>query len=121
MDKRGYDTFWMATSRPPASRRCARPAPHYEENMKMFGELRLVRALTDEQIAAMRDPRLAGTVKLPTIEDTVKAGGSLAGRPEDIVEQLKGGREALPRPRPPAPGRRRYHLRGTSMRDPPRD
>ena len=25
--------------------------------MKMFGELRLVRALTDEQIAAMRDPR----------------------------------------------------------------
>ena len=32
-------------------------APHYEENMKMFGELRLVRALTGEQIAAMRDPR----------------------------------------------------------------
>jgi hypothetical protein len=28
------------------------------ENMKMVGELRLVRALTDEQIAAMRDPRL---------------------------------------------------------------
>jgi hypothetical protein len=55
-------------------------APHYEENMKMFGELRLVRALTDEQIAAMRDPRLAGTVKLPTIEDAVKAGGFLAGR-----------------------------------------
>jgi hypothetical protein len=41
----------------------------------MFGELRLVRALTDEQIAAMRDPRLAGTVRLPTIEDAVKAGG----------------------------------------------
>jgi hypothetical protein len=49
--------------------------------MKMFGELRLVRALTDEQIAAMRDPRLAGSVKLPTIEDAVKAGGFLAGRP----------------------------------------
>jgi hypothetical protein len=32
--------------------------------MKMFGELRLVRALTDEHIAAMRDPRLVGTVKL---------------------------------------------------------
>jgi hypothetical protein len=30
-------------------------ALHYEENMKMFGELRLLRALTDEQIAAMRD------------------------------------------------------------------
>jgi len=49
--------------------------------MKMFGELRLVRALTDEQIAAMRDPRLADTVKLPAIEDAVKAGGFLqAGR-----------------------------------------
>jgi hypothetical protein len=57
--------------------------------MKMFGELRLVRALTDEQIAAMRDPRLAGTVKLPTIEDAVKAGGFLAGPPEDIIEALK--------------------------------
>jgi hypothetical protein len=108
----------ISSSREQAMREAA---PHYEENMKMFGELRLVRALSDAQIAAMRDPRLAGTVKLPTIEDTVKVGGSLAGRPEDIVEQLKGGREALPRPRPPAPGRRRYHLRGTSMRDPPRD
>src|SRR5271165_5791153 len=38
-----------------------RARPDYEENMKMFGELRLVRALTDEQIAAMRDPRLAAT------------------------------------------------------------
>ena len=64
-------------------------ASYYEENMKMFGELRLVRALTDEQIAAMRDPRLAGTVKLPRIEDAVKAGGFLAGRPEDIIEALK--------------------------------
>ena len=37
----------------------------------------------------MRYPKLAGTVKLPTIEDAVKAGGFLAGRPEDIIEQLK--------------------------------
>jgi len=71
-------------------------APHYEENMKMFGELRLVRALTDEQIAAMRDPRLVGTVKLPTIEDAVKAGGFLAGRPEDIVEHLKAVEKRYP-------------------------
>jgi hypothetical protein len=49
---------------------------------KMFGEFRLDWALTDEQIAAMRDPRLAGTVKLPSIEDAVRAGGFLAGRPE---------------------------------------
>ncbi len=71
-------------------------APHYEENMKMFGELRLVRALSDEQIAVMRDPRLVGTVKLPTIEDAVKAGGSLAGRPEDIIEQLKAVEKRYP-------------------------
>ena len=64
--------------------------------MKMFGELRLVRALTDEQIAAMRDPALAGTVKLPTIEDAVKAGGFLAGRPEDIIEQLKAVEKRYP-------------------------
>jgi hypothetical protein len=64
--------------------------------MKMFGELRLVRALTDEQIAAMRDPKLVGTVKLPTIEDAVKAGGFLAGRPEDIIEQLKAVEKRYP-------------------------
>ena len=62
----------------------------------MFGELRLVRALTDEQIAAMRDPRLAGTVKLPKIEDAVKAGGFLAGRPEDIIEALKAVEKRYP-------------------------
>jgi hypothetical protein len=49
----GYQ-FHIALSREQAIREAA---PHYEENMKMFGELRLVRALTDEQIAAMRDPR----------------------------------------------------------------
>jgi hypothetical protein len=52
--------------------------------MKVLGELRLVRASTDEEIPAMRGPLLVGTVKLPTIEDAVKAGGFLAGRPEDI-------------------------------------
>jgi hypothetical protein len=34
---------------------------------------------TDEQIAAMRDPRLATTTKLPRIEHAVKAGGFLTG------------------------------------------
>ena len=62
---------------------------YYEENMKMFGELRLVRALTEEQIEAMRDPRLVPNVKLPRIEDAVKAGGFLAGTPDDIIGQLK--------------------------------
>ena len=69
---------------------------YYEENMKMFGELRLVRALSDEQIAAMRDPRLAATTKLPRIEDAVKAGGFLAGTPADIIEQLKAQEKRYP-------------------------
>ena len=52
--------------------------------------------MTDEQIAAMRDPKLTGTVRLPTIEDAVKAGGFLAGRPEDIIEQLKAVEKRYP-------------------------
>ena len=78
--------FHIAESREAAMRAAAK---YYEENMKMFGELRLVRALTDEQIAAMRDPTLAATVKLPRIEDAVAAGGFLAGTAADIIEQLK--------------------------------
>ena len=88
----GYP-FHIASNREQAIREAA---PHYEENMKMVGELRLVRALSDEQIAAMRDPRLVGTVRLPTIEDAVKAGGFLAGRPEDIIEQLKAVEKRYP-------------------------
>ena len=38
----------------------------------MFGELRLVRAMTDEQIEIMRDPKRAPTAKLPRIEDAVE-------------------------------------------------
>src|SRR5579859_2623239 len=64
-------------------------AKYYEENMKMFGELRLVRALTEEQIEIMRDPVRAPFAKLPRIEDAVKSGGFLCGSPEQIVEQLK--------------------------------
>jgi alkanesulfonate monooxygenase SsuD/methylene tetrahydromethanopterin reductase-like flavin-dependent oxidoreductase (luciferase family) len=71
-------------------------AKHYEENMKMFGELRLVRALSDEQIAAMRDPKLAAATKLPRIEDAVKAGGFLTGTPDDIIEQLKAVEKRYP-------------------------
>src|ERR1700682_3787375 len=64
--------------------------------MKMFGELRLVRALTDEQIAAMRDPRLAATTKLPSVEDAVKAAASLPAPPADIIEQLKAVEKRYP-------------------------
>ena len=69
---------------------------YYEENMKMFGELRLVKALTDEQIEIMRDPKRAPTAKLPRIEDAVKAGGFLTGKPADVIESLKKLEERYP-------------------------
>src|SRR5713101_2317775 len=85
--------FHIAGSREDGMREAAK---HYEENMKMFGELRLVRALSDGQIAAMRDPKLAATAKLPRIEDAVKAGGFLAGTPDDIIETLKALEKRYP-------------------------
>jgi alkanesulfonate monooxygenase SsuD/methylene tetrahydromethanopterin reductase-like flavin-dependent oxidoreductase (luciferase family) len=85
--------FHIAKSREDGMREAAK---HYEENMKMFGELRLVRALSDEQIAAMRDPKLAANTKLPGIEDAVRAGGFLTGTPADIVEQLKAVEKRYP-------------------------
>jgi alkanesulfonate monooxygenase SsuD/methylene tetrahydromethanopterin reductase-like flavin-dependent oxidoreductase (luciferase family) len=78
--------FYLAESREAGMRAAAK---YYEENMKMFGELRLVRALSDEQIEIMRDPKRAPTAKLPRIEDAVKAGGFLTGTPDDVIGQLK--------------------------------
>ena len=68
----------------------------YEENLKMFGPLRLVRALSDDQIDAMSDPSRAPTADLPRIEEAVRTGGFLAGPPEVIIEQLKKVEEAFP-------------------------
>jgi hypothetical protein len=62
----------------------------------MFGELRLVRALTEEQIEMMRDPERAPGAKLPRIEDAVKAGGFLTGTPDDIIGQLKAVEKRYP-------------------------
>jgi alkanesulfonate monooxygenase SsuD/methylene tetrahydromethanopterin reductase-like flavin-dependent oxidoreductase (luciferase family) len=44
----------------------------------------------------MRDPRLAATTKLPSVEDAVKAGGFLTGTPADIIEQLKAVEKRYP-------------------------
>src|SRR5580692_296656 len=71
-------------------------AKYYEENMKMFGELRLNRAMTDEKIEIMRDPKRAPTAKLPQIEDAVKAGGFLTGSPDEIIEHLMKLEKAYP-------------------------
>ena len=69
---------------------------YYEENMKMFGELRLVRAMSDEQIEIMRDPKRAPTAKLPKIEDAVNAGGFLTGSPAEIIDHLKALEKKYP-------------------------
>ena len=57
----------------------------YEENLKMFGPLRLVRALSDEQLDWMSDSKVAPTADLPRVEDAVKSGGVLAGPPDVII------------------------------------
>jgi alkanesulfonate monooxygenase SsuD/methylene tetrahydromethanopterin reductase-like flavin-dependent oxidoreductase (luciferase family) len=85
--------FHIASSREQGMKEAAK---YYEENMKMFGELRLVRAITEQQMAAMRDPRLVPTTKLPRIEDAVKAGGFLTGTPADIIAQLKAVERRYP-------------------------
>ena len=64
-------------------------AKYFEENLKMFGPLRLVRSLTDQQIADMSDPQRAPYAGLPTIEGAVNAGAFLCGPPEQIIERLK--------------------------------
>src|SRR3984893_17720700 len=78
--------FYMADSRAQGMKEAAK---YYEENLKMFGELRLVRALTEEQIEIMRDPARASTAKLPRIEDAVKSGGFLCGNGDDLIAHLK--------------------------------
>jgi alkanesulfonate monooxygenase SsuD/methylene tetrahydromethanopterin reductase-like flavin-dependent oxidoreductase (luciferase family) len=81
----GYQ-FYISTSREQGMQEAAK---FYEENLKIFGPLRLVRALTDQQIEDMADPQKAPTAGLPTIEQAVKAGGVLCGTPEQIIEDLK--------------------------------
>jgi alkanesulfonate monooxygenase SsuD/methylene tetrahydromethanopterin reductase-like flavin-dependent oxidoreductase (luciferase family) len=85
--------FYIADSREAGIREAAK---YYEENMKMFGELRLVRALSDEQIEIMRDPLRAPHAKLPRIEDAIASGGFLCGSPAEIVEHLKNLEKRYP-------------------------
>jgi alkanesulfonate monooxygenase SsuD/methylene tetrahydromethanopterin reductase-like flavin-dependent oxidoreductase (luciferase family) len=69
---------------------------YYEENLKMFGPLRLHRGLSDEQIDIMSDPRRAPDGGLPSIEDAVNSQAFLAGPPDRIIEQLKAVEEEYP-------------------------
>jgi alkanesulfonate monooxygenase SsuD/methylene tetrahydromethanopterin reductase-like flavin-dependent oxidoreductase (luciferase family) len=85
--------FYLANSREEGIREAAK---YYEENMKMFGPLRLVRALTDEQIEIMADPARAPYANLPRIEDAINAGGFVCGSPAQVVEQFKALEEKYP-------------------------
>ena len=79
--------FFLADSQEEGIKEAAK---YYEENLKMFGPLRLVRSLSDQQIEDMSDPKKAPISDLPTLDAAVKAGGFLCGPPELIIEQLKG-------------------------------
>ena len=71
-------------------------APFFEENLKIFGPLRLHRGLSEEQITAISDPNLAPTAGLPTIRDAARSGAYLCGPPERIVERLMALGEKYP-------------------------
>src|SRR5918992_4478359 len=81
----GYH-FYIADSREQGIREAGK---YYEENLKMFGPLRLVRALTDQQIEDMADPKKAPFAGLPRIEEAINNGGVLCGSPDEIIEHLK--------------------------------
>jgi len=63
-------------------------AGYFEENLKMFGPLRLVRSLSQEQIDAMADPKRAPYAGLPTIEEAASSGAYLCGPPAQIIDTL---------------------------------
>ena len=69
---------------------------YYEENLKMFGPLRLTRGLSEQQILDISDPKKAPSAGLPTIKDAVKSGAFLCGPPERVIEQLKQVEERYP-------------------------
>jgi hypothetical protein len=55
-----------------------------------------VRAITEEQVDMMRDPKRAPTAKLPRIEDAVKARGFLCGNADDLIEHIKALEKRYP-------------------------
>ena len=69
---------------------------YYEENLKMFGPLRLHRGLSEQQILDMSDPKTAPSAGLPTIEDAVESGAFFCGPPERVIEKFKQVEERYP-------------------------
>ena len=89
--------FYIADSREEGIREAGK---YYEENMKMFGELRLVRALTDEQIEIMRDPeaRADGQTAADRGCDRRRRVAVRVARTDHRASE--GAGKALSRPRP---------------------
>ena len=85
--------FHIADSQEKAVKEAAK---YFEENLKMFGPLRLVRGLSDEQMRDMADPARAPYADLPSIEASVNGGGYLCGPPSYILESLKRLEERYP-------------------------
>ena len=71
-------------------------AKFYEENVKMFGPLRLHRGLSEQQMSDIADPRRAPFAGLPTMEQAVESGAVLCGPPERVIEQLQEVAERYP-------------------------
>ena len=69
---------------------------YFQENMKMFGPLKMVRGLNESDVEALSDPQLAPTANLPTIEAAVAAGQWMCGPPELIVEKLMALQDLYP-------------------------
>jgi alkanesulfonate monooxygenase SsuD/methylene tetrahydromethanopterin reductase-like flavin-dependent oxidoreductase (luciferase family) len=70
--------------------------PYFEENLKIFGPLRLHRGLTEEQIRDIGDPKRAPYAGLPNIRDAAKTGAFLGGPPDMIIEKLMKVGERYP-------------------------
>ena len=62
----------------------------------MFGPLRLIRTLSDEQLEQMADPALAPAAGLPTLEASIESGSTLCGTAEQVTEGLKAFEERYP-------------------------
>lgn len=67
-----------------------------EEDMKMFAPLGFYRQLSEQQIAALGNPKKARYAGLPTMEDAVKAGTWLCGPADLIAERLMSLQEKYP-------------------------
>jgi alkanesulfonate monooxygenase SsuD/methylene tetrahydromethanopterin reductase-like flavin-dependent oxidoreductase (luciferase family) len=69
---------------------------YYEENLKMFGPLRLHRGLSEQQILDISDPKRAPNAGLPTLAEAAEKGAFLCGPPEQIIASLKKVEERYP-------------------------